>query len=71
MQSRINNPDRMKQLIDFKGLGVDGYIYPTDIDGLLEYKDSEYIIFEVSTGTQRFRSVKNLQFKEWSMTSQR
>ena len=50
MQSRINNPDRMKQLIDFKGLGVDGYIYPTDIDGLLEYKDSEYIIFEVKYG---------------------
>lgn len=50
MQSRINNPDRMKQLIDFKGLEVDGYIYPTDIDGLLEYKDSEYIIFEVKYG---------------------
>ena len=50
MQSRINNPDRMKQLIDFKGLEVDGYIYPTDIDGLLEYKDSEYVIFEVKYG---------------------
>lgn len=48
--SRINNPHRMKQLIDFKGLEVDGYIYPTDIDGLIEYKDSEYIIFEVKYG---------------------
>jgi len=47
MRSRITNPGRMKQLVDFKGLGVDGYIYPTDIDGLIEYKDSEYIIFEV------------------------
>lgn len=47
MRSRIINPGRMKQLVDFKGLGVDGYIYPTDIDGLIEYKDSEYIIFEV------------------------
>lgn len=37
----------MKQLVDFQGLDVDGYIYPTDIDGLIEYKDSEYIIFEV------------------------
>lgn len=45
--SRINNPYRMKQLIDFKDLNVDGYIYPTDIDGLIEYKGSEYIIFEV------------------------
>lgn len=50
-QSRINNPYRMKQLIDFKGLEVDGYIYPTDIDGLIEYKDSEYILFEVKYGS--------------------
>lgn len=40
----------MKQLIDFKGLAVDGNIYPTDIDGLIEYKDTEYIIFEVKYG---------------------
>lgn len=48
--TRINNPAGMKQLIDFKGLAVDGYIYPTDIDGLIEYKDSEYIIFEIKHG---------------------
>lgn len=40
----------MKQLIDFKGLEIDGCIYPTDIDGLIEYKDSEYILFEVKYG---------------------
>ena len=51
MTSRINNPYRMKQLIDFKGLEVYGYIYPTDIDGLIEYKDSEYILFEVKYGS--------------------
>ncbi len=50
MESRIYNPYRMRQLIDFKGLSVDGYIYPTDIDGLIEYKDSEYIIFEIKHG---------------------
>lgn len=49
-KSRINNPQRMKQLIDFQGLAVDEYIYPTDVDGLIEYKDSEYIIFEVKYG---------------------
>lgn len=49
-KSRIQNPYRMKQLIDFKGLGIDGNIYPTDIDGLIEYKDSEYIIFEIKHG---------------------
>lgn len=40
----------MRQLIDFKGLDIDGKIYPTDIDGLIEYKDSEYIIFEIKHG---------------------
>ena len=50
-ESRINNPAGMKQLIDFRGLAVDGYIYPTDIDGLIEYKDSEYIIFEIKHGS--------------------
>lgn len=47
MKSKIKNPKRMKQLIDFQGLKYDRGIYPTDIDGLVEYKDSEYIIFEV------------------------
>lgn len=51
MQSRINHPQRAKQLIDFAGLSIDGYIYPTDIDGLIEYKDSEYILFEVKHGS--------------------
>ena len=32
----------MKQLIDFKGL---------EVDGLIEYKDSEYILFEVKYGS--------------------
>jgi molybdate-binding protein len=40
----------MKQLVDFKGLAIDGSIYPTDIDGLIEYKDSKYIIFEIKYG---------------------
>ena len=52
-ESRIVNPERMSQLIDFSGLCVDGYIYPTDIDGIIEYKDLEYIIFEVKhSGTE-------------------
>lgn len=45
--NRILNPKRMKQLIEFKGLDLDGGIYPTDIDGLIEYHDTEYIILEV------------------------
>ena len=46
-KSRIHNQGKMRQLIDFKNIDVDGYIYPTDIDGLIEYKNSEYIIFEI------------------------
>lgn len=50
MKSKIQNPKRMKQLIDFSGLELDGGIYPTDIDGLIEYHNSEYIIIEVKHG---------------------
>ena len=37
----------MKQLIDFEGCALDKYIYPTDIDAMIEYKDSKYLLFEV------------------------
>lgn len=53
MESKIQNPERMRQLIDFKGLGLDSGIYPTDIDGLIEYHDREYIIFEVKHGNAK------------------
>lgn len=45
--SRIKNPYYAKQLIDFQGLGLDGGLYPTDIDALIEYHDQEYILVEV------------------------
>lgn len=50
MSTRIHNPHKMRQLIDFRDLNIDGYIYPTDIDGVIEYKDSEYILFEFKYG---------------------
>ena len=37
----------MKQLIDFQGLGLDRGIHPTDIDGIIEYHDLRYIVFEI------------------------
>lgn len=46
-KSRIKNPCYAKQLIDFQGLNVDDNVYPTDIDALIEYHDSEYILLEV------------------------
>lgn len=63
MPSRINNPHKMKQLIDFQGLEIDGSIYPTDIDGLIEYKDSEYIIFEVKYGSAEVPTGQKLALK--------
>ena len=45
--SRIRNPYYAKQLIDFQGLELDGGIYPTDLDALIEYHDTEYILLEV------------------------
>jgi len=48
MQTRgsINNRGRAKQLRDFSGLRF-GNITPTDIDGLIEYQNKAYIIFEL------------------------
>lgn len=46
-QSRIRNPEGMKQLIDFQGLELDSGIFPTDIDGIIEFHDLRYIVFEV------------------------
>ena len=45
--SRIKNPYYARQLVDFQGLGLDGGIYPTDLDALIEYHDTEYILLEV------------------------
>lgn len=44
---RIKEPQYAKQLIDFSGLKLDDDVYPTDIDALIEYKDSKYLIFEI------------------------
>lgn len=46
-RSRIRERDKASQLIDFEGLALDDGIYPTDIDGLVEYKDKLYILFEI------------------------
>ena len=45
--TRINNIKNMRQPLDFSGCSVGYGMYPTDIDALIEYKNSKYIIFEV------------------------
>lgn len=42
----IYNRDRARQLIDFSGMKF-GNITPTDIDGLIEYKNKYFIIIEL------------------------
>lgn len=37
--------DRAKQLIDYDSLSF-GKMHPTDIDGIIEYRDRAYLIFE-------------------------
>jgi hypothetical protein len=45
-RGKINNRNRARQLRDFTGLQF-GNITPTDIDGLIEYKNSSYVILEI------------------------
>lgn len=49
--SKILYTERMKQLIDFNGMDY-GKIYPTDIDGMIEYKNIAYLYYEVKYGNK-------------------
>ena len=49
VRGAIYNRDRSKQSYDFTGLCF-GNITPTDIDGLIEYKNRAYIIIEIKYG---------------------
>ena len=60
--SRIINPIRARQLIDFRGLSV-GSMYPTDIDGIFEIKNRSYIIFEIKHGSAETPWGQKLAFK--------
>ena len=48
-ETLIQNRKRAKQLIDFTGLKF-GNIYPTDIDGVIEYKNKAIALFELKHG---------------------
>ena len=45
----IENEDRLRQVVDFEGLKF-GKLYPTDVDGVLEYKNKGYIFLEFKCG---------------------
>jgi hypothetical protein len=46
MRGEINNVKRKQQIINFSGL-LYGKITPTDLDGLIEYKNIGYIFIEI------------------------
>lgn len=51
MKDLIKNPYRASQINDFKGICV-GDVSPTDIDGIIEWKNKAYIIIEIKYGNK-------------------
>lgn len=49
-RGRIQYRDRAQQIIDFSGLRY-GNITPTDVDGIIEYKNKAYILYEMKYGS--------------------
>ena len=47
MQNEILNRARARQLIDFGGIRLAGKGMPTDCDGLIEWHDKAYVLFEI------------------------
>lgn len=47
----INHEERLKQIISFDDMVYNGNIRPTDIDGLIEFHNKAYIIFDVKSGS--------------------
>lgn len=46
----IRNEDRAKQINDFSGLRFERGITPTDVDGLIDFNNKQFILFEVKYG---------------------
>ena len=58
----IQNRRRARQLIDFSNLKY-GNIYPTDIDGLIEYKNKAIALFEIKHGDTEIPEGQRLAFR--------
>ena len=51
MRGEIVNRNRARQILDFSNMLFDHKITPTDIDGLIEYRNRCFIFFEVKYKT--------------------
>lgn len=58
--NQILYPNRYRQPIAFRGLDIGKNMYPTDIDGLIEYKDLAYLFFDVKTKGTPFKKGQKL-----------
>lgn len=47
MRGKIKHTQRAQQINDFSRLNMGYNITPTDIDGLIEYRNEKYVFFEV------------------------
>lgn len=59
MADMIRNRDYITQIKDFSKLRI-GTITPTDIDGLIEYKNRAFILFELKHGRGTVRGGQRL-----------
>ena len=50
MKSKFQNRQRARQLIDFANIRIGEKGMPTDCDGLIEYHDKAYVLFELKYG---------------------
>lgn len=47
MNSEIQHRERARQIIDFKGIRLGAKGMPTDCDGLIEWHNKAYVLFEL------------------------
>ena len=52
MDSKIENRRRARQIIDFANIHIGEKGMPTDCDGLIEYHDKAYVLFELKHGAK-------------------
>lgn len=52
METQFQNRRRARQLVNFANITVGAKGMPTDCDGLIEYHDKSYILFEIKHGAK-------------------
>lgn len=61
----IQNRDRAKQLISFKGMELGERMWPTDFDALIEWKNRAWVLFEVKHGRKEVPTGQRLALERF------